>query len=323
MSQLFAKNEFAPIPTQSFFTSNNNILFLIVIALISVGIVVAILYIVRAFLHTKSRADKAFNRVVLQILVPKERKSEGQGGQVGGEDRLEQVKEEIGITETFFAAIAGLKAQRGIKKWLHGRDDHFSFEMVAHENLIYFYIDIPKKMQQFIEQQIHGQYPYAEIDIMTDYNIFSETSSIIGAYLVPTQKGFFPFKSYKTMESDPLGGILNALAKAEADNSALAIQFVARSAHKKWRRKGIQVVREVKKGKRFESVANRSTTMKVLESVGNITGDMFKSATGTEEKNKFDKKDTDYKLSGMEEDMLKGIEEKLSKGGMDVTIRLL
>jgi len=321
MLQLFATNEFAPLPTQSFFSSEQAFL-LVVVGLVSIGVIVALLFFTRALLQVKSREEKAFNRVVLQILVPKERKSEGQGGQVGGEDRLEQVKEEIGITETFFAAIAGLRAQRGLKKWLHGRDDHFSFEMVTRDNLIYFYIDIPKKMQPFIEQQIHGQYPYAEIDIMTDYNIFTETSTILGAYLVPTQKGFFPFKSYKTMESDPLGGILNALAKAEADNSALAIQFVVRSAHKKWRRKGIEVVREVKKGKRFESIANRSVAMKVLEGVGNVTGDMFKSATGTEDKNKYDKND-DYKLSGMEEDMLKGIEEKLSKGGMDVTIRLL
>ncbi|PIR76586.1 MAG: hypothetical protein COU32_01270 [Candidatus Magasanikbacteria bacterium CG10_big_fil_rev_8_21_14_0_10_42_10] len=320
--QFLGTSEFAPVRTYAF-TSSNTTLMWITIALVSLGVVAAILFIIRSILQVKTRSDKAFNRVVLQILVPKERKSEGQGGQVGGEDRLEQVKEEIGITETFFAAIAGLRAQRGLYKWLHGRDDHFSFEMVSYGNLIYFYIDIPKKLQQFVEQQIHGQYPYAEIDIMTDYNIFSETSNILGAYLVPTQKSFFPFKSYKTMESDPLGGILNALAKAEADNSALAVQFVVRSAHKKWRRKGISVVREVKKGKRFESVASRTTTMKVLEGLGTITGDMFKSATGTEDKDKYNNKKDDYKLSGMEEDMLKGIEEKLSKGGMDVTIRLL
>ena len=220
--QFLGTSEFAPVRTYAF-TSSNTTLMWITIALVSLGVVAAILFIIRSILQVKTRSDKAFNRVVLQILVPKERKSEGQGGQVGGEDRLEQVKEEIGITETFFAAIAGLRAQRGLYKWLHGRDDHFSFEMVSYGNLIYFYIDIPKKLQQFVEQQIHGQYPYAEIDIMTDYNIFSETSNILGAYLVPTQKSFFPFKSYKTMESDPLGGILNALAKAEADNSALAV----------------------------------------------------------------------------------------------------
>ncbi len=320
--QFAGSPEFSPIQTQSAFASGS--LFLWIVGLIVVvGIVAVLILFIRTITHVRSRAEKAFNRVVLQILVPKERKSDGQGGQVGQDDRLEQIKEEIGITETFFAAVAGLKAQRGIKKWMFGRDDHFSFEMVSHNNLIYFYIDIPKKLQQFIEQQIHAQYPYAEIDAMTDYNIFTETSTVLGAYLVPTQKGFFPYKSYKKMESDPLGGMLNALAKAESANSALAVQYVVRSAHKKWRRKGIDVVREVKKGKKFESVANQSATLKVLEGVGNVAGDILKSATDTKSDPMKDRDKDDYKLSGMEEDMLKGIEEKLSKGGMDVTIRLL
>ena len=319
--QFAGSPEFSPVQTQSAFASGDVFLW-IVIGLVTIGILAVVALFLRSIVHVKSRAEKAFNRVVLQILVPKERKSEGQGGQVGQEDRLEHIKEEIGITETFFAAIAGLRAQRGIKKWLFGRDDHFSFEMVSHNNLIYFYIDIPKKLQQFVEQQIHAQYPYAEIETMTDYNLFTETSTVLGAYLVPTQKGFFPFKGYKKMESDPLGGLLNALARAESENSALAVQYVVRSAHKKWRRKGVSVVREVKKGKRFEKVANQSATMKVLEGVGNVAGDLLKSATATKKDPMKDKKD-DYKLSGMEEDMLKGIEEKLSKGGMDVTIRLL
>ncbi|PIR03464.1 MAG: hypothetical protein COV60_00180 [Candidatus Magasanikbacteria bacterium CG11_big_fil_rev_8_21_14_0_20_43_7] len=320
--QFTASPEFTPLETQSSLVSGD--LFLsVIIGLVSIGIAGVILLFVRTVTQTKGRAEKAFNRAVLQILVPKERKSEGQGGQVGGEDRLEQVKEEIGITETFFAGIAGLRAQRGIRQWLFGRDDHFSFEIVSHNNLIYFYIDIPKKMQHFIEQQIHAQYPYAEIDVMTDYNIFTETSVIVGAYLVPTQKGFFPFKSYKNMESDPLGSLLNSLARAESENSALAIQCVVRSAHKRWRREGITVVREVKKGKRFESVTNQSMALKMLEGIGTVAGDILRSTTDAKHDPMKDKQKDDYTLSSMEEDMLKGIEEKLSKGGMDVTIRVI
>ncbi len=319
MFQFFGSPEFAPVQSQSAFSSSSTVVW-VIIMLLTLGILIAIVFFVKALMQSQSRAEKAFNRSVLQVLVPKERKSEGQGGQVGGEDRLEQVKEEIGITETFFAAIAGLKAQRGIKKWLYGRDDHFSFEIVSHGNLIYFYIDIPKTMQEFVEQQIHAQYPYAEIDVMTDYNIFTESSTVVGAYLTSNQPGFFPYKSYKTMESDPLGGILNALAKAESENSSLAIQYVVRSAHKRWRQKGINVTREVRKGKKFESVVGSSKTLKVLEGFGNIVSDIFSAVTSA---NTSQKTSDEYRLSGMEEEMLKGIEQKLSKGGMDVTIRVL
>ncbi len=278
---------------------------------------IGILFILRPLFRYKNRTTKAFNRVVLQIMVPKERKSEGQGGQAGQDDRLEQVKEEIGITETFFATIAGLKAQRGFKQWLMGRDDHFAFEIVAHNGLIYFYIDCPIRLRQFIEQQIHAQYPYANIEEMSDYNIFTEKSTIVGAYLTDKEQHVFPFKTYKKIDSDPLSSILNVLARVREQNSSAAVQFIVRSSHRKWRRRGISIVREVKKGKKFEEVTNKN----IVTTIGTFIWDGLKSQTKTTPQDPT--KPQTYTLSAMEEEMMKGIEEKLSKGGMDTTIRLL
>jgi hypothetical protein len=301
----------------SFF--DTSLFFFLFVGFISLGVIVGTLFLLRAIARTKSRADKAFNRVVLQVLVPKERKSEGSGGQAGTEDRLEQVKEEIGMTETFFASIAGLRAQKGLGAWFSGRNDHISLEIVSHNNLIYFYIDIPKKYKSFIEQQLHAQHPHAEIEEMTDYNIFSEESTIVGAYLVGQQKKpVFPFKTYKSMESDPLSAILNVLAKFHEQNSSLAIQFVVRSAPKKWRTAGAVMVRDIKKGEKFEDVAKRSALGKAFGKTTKEVGELIKSP----EQQARDTKEG-YTLSAMEEEMLKGIEQKLSKGGMDVTIRLL
>src|SRR5690606_4613902 len=129
------------------------------------------------------------------------------------EDRLEQIREEIGITETFFASIAGLNAKKGMFTGLKGRDDHISCEIVVNQNQIYFYIDCPGSWQQFIEQQVHAQHPDAEIETITDYNIFTEQSTIVGAYLVANQPNAFPFKTYKQIDSDPLSAPLNVLSK--------------------------------------------------------------------------------------------------------------
>ncbi len=290
------------------------------IALIVIFLIAGLIFILRAIFQFQDKSQKAFNRVVLQISVPKERKSEGQGGKVEDGDRLERVKEEIGITETFFATIAGLKAQRGIFNWFQGRTDHFSFELVTENGLIYFYIDIPIKMKGFITQQVHAQYPYAHIEEMTDYNIFSEKSAVTGAYLVPTKRHIFPLKTYKNMESDPLESVLNVLAKAqEGSNNSVAIQFVIRSSHRRWRRKGVEVVREVRKGKKFEKVAMQSAlTRGIGKSIDTIT-----EILTAKKQDQLNKTSQEYKLSPLEEEMLKGIEEKLAKGGMDVTIRLL
>lgn len=314
--------QFAPIGVTPQATNASVILddqrfFSVLMALALAGVFTGIIFIIRAILRSQTRADKAFNRTVLLVMVPKERKSEGQGGQVGQEDRLEKVKEEIGITEQFFATIAGLRAQRGFSPWLIGRDDHVAFEMVVHNQLIHFYIDISKRMRPFLEQQLHAQFPDAQVEEMTDYNIFSEKSAIIGAYLAPEKTHVFPFKTYKQMESDPMSGVLNTLAKIRDGNDTAAVQFIVRSAPKKWRRRGVRIVREVRKGKKFEHVALRSSAFYIfLNHFNDFLSSVFSSPEKHEQK-------THYQPSSKEEEMLKGIEEKLSKGGMDVTIRLL
>ena len=112
--------------------------------------ITAVLFIIRVFWHTRLQDSKAFNLTVLQIQVPKERKNEGQGNQGNETQRVDQLREEIGITETLFSTVAGLRAQRGLMNWLRGRTDNFSFEIVARNNLVYFYVAVPKKLQGFI-----------------------------------------------------------------------------------------------------------------------------------------------------------------------------
>lgn len=277
---------------------------------------IAALFITRAVLQSKSKTDKAFNRRVVLIRVPKERKSDGQGGQVGPDDRLDQIREEIAITESFFSSIAGLKAQKGFNAWLTGRNDHLSFELVVEKQQISFYVDIPEKLRNFLEQQIHAQFPDAQIDEMTDYNIFSENSAIVGAYLTSSQPKVFPFKTYKSVDSDPMNSVLNVLAKIREGNDAAAVQFVVRSAQKSWRSKGVSIVREVKKGKKFEEVLHKSAVSKFLGGVGKLSQEVMQSG-------KPDQPSEQYELSEKEREMLKNIEEKISKGGMDVTVRLL
>ena len=282
-------------------------------------IILAIIFVLRSFLRTKKKKVSAFDRIVLQILVPKERKSEGQGGQGNQEDRLEQIREEIGWTETIFSAIASTKARRGFYQWMTGRDDHISFEMVASNNLITFYVAVPTKIKNFIEQQIHSQYPHAEINQMTDYNIFHEDSHIVGAHLSSKKKHFFPIKTYKKIDSDPLNVILNVLSKINENDSSLAVQYVVRTAHKKWRRAGVRTVREVKKGEQFEKVISGNP---LTRAIGKTSKEIIESMKSKTDGQKI-APDEKYQMSAMEEEMLKGIEEKISKGGMDVTIRLL
>ncbi len=297
-------------------TSDGSFVFAIIGSLLLLAI--SIFFIIRSFTKSTYKVKHAFDRTVLHIMVPKEKKSEGAGNS-NQEERLDQIKEEIGITETIFSTIAGFKAERGIWRWFRGRNDHISFEIVIHDNLINFYVGTPHRIKKFIEQQINAQYPFAHIEEITDYNIFTEKSSIVGAYLTNKKKHVFPFKTYKKMDSDPLSALLNVLSQIRENNSSAAIQFVIRSSHRKWRRKGVKIVREVKKGKKFENVSGNTLLSKTAGMVGKGLNEQLFGSTKDNPLNKED----NYQLSSMEEEMLKGIEEKLSKGGIDVTVRIL
>jgi hypothetical protein len=206
-------------------------------------------------------------------------------------------------------------------KWLKGRNDHFSFEIVKNDGLISFYVDTTTSMQALIEQQIHAQYPSAEIIQITDYNLFNKHSAIVGAYLTAKNSSALPIKTYKNLDSDPLSSILNTLSKIQQPGSSAAVQIVARAATTSWRADGAKAAREIKQGKKFEEVLEKQS-LNLLGSFGKLFSGIFKHVVNSTDTDS-DKKPDEYKLSSMEEEMIKGIEQKIAKGGLEITIRLL
>ncbi len=268
--------------------------------------------ILRLVMHEKTRRGKAFDKTVFLIKVPKEKKNEKSDGPQ--EENVNQIREQIGVAETLFSNLAGLRPQKGFLAWLSGRTDHMSFETVVKDGSISFYVAVPNKFRSLAEQQIHAQYPNAEISEEPDYNIFKPQSHIVGAYLTFKEKSFFPFKTYKHLESDPLAALLNPLSKLENDEGAL-IQYVIRPADSGWRKSGVKIVREIKEGKKFESVLKNS-------GFSNAASSWTKILFSGNKKEGFNPQEP-YRLTQMEEEMVKGMEEKMSRGGLEITIRLV
>jgi len=273
----------------------------------------AFLFILRSLLHTQSQAGKAFHKTILLIKIPKEKKKEQQQTM---EDNINQVREQIAVADTLFSSIAGLRRDSGFMAWLRGRNDHIALEIVVKDSKISFYVAVPDKLYNFVSQQIHAQYPHAEITEETDYNIFKPQSHIVGAHLFFKQKSAFPLKNYKTMDSDPLLAILNPLSKILEDEGAL-VQYIVRPATPKWRRQGVKMIRDIKEGQKFEYVAQRGWFLRGLykwkKTLFPKQQDPTKQNSMTEQ----------YHLTQMEEEMVKNMEEKISHGGMEITIRLV
>jgi hypothetical protein len=280
-----------------------------------------LIYSLRKFLHYRTSISSSFRNIVLLVTVPKESAEKAQA-QEKRELTVQTIQEGVAAAEALFASIGGLKAQKGIGAWLSGRTDYLSFEIIADKGLISFYVAVPKYLQEYVEQQIRATYHEAFIEEVEDYNIFTPIGAIRGAYLTFKRPHFFPIKTYKKMETDPMNGLTNVLSKLEKNEGA-AIQFVMRSARKEWRRPGIKIAQEMQQGKKMgeamQSVSG-NIFMKIL-------GEFGKAFTGGAKKKPEDQlakpQPEIYRLSPMEEEMVKGLEEKASKAGVDVNIRVV
>ncbi|MFH1430788.1 MAG: type IV secretion system DNA-binding domain-containing protein [Candidatus Uhrbacteria bacterium] len=282
-------------------------LFSAVAILLIIAAIVAVLFGIRAFLRRHVSVRRAFNTVVLQVIVPKETSASSKGGDE--DSSVQKVQEAIAKTEAFFTSIAGLRAKRGIVSWLTGRDDHFSFEIVALRGQVRFYVAVPRDFQSYLEEQLHAQIDDAYIEEAQDYDIFQAQGVILGTTLTFKKSVFFPIRSYKDVESDPLDALTNAMSRVTEVEGA-AMQFIVRSARKEWRSGGVHIAQEMQQGKTLQDAMGSRVLKAVHRDLQLVTG-------------KKEEEEKAHQLSPMEQEIVKGLEEKAAKFGLDVNIRIL
>lgn len=279
---------------------------IVIFWLVVIAIVLFLLRKLILFIASKTSYNQ--HRIFL-VRLPKEKPGEEQK-----EMDVQHLREEIAQAETTFSAIGGLRAQRGVRAFLFGRNDHFSFEIVANNKQIAFYVAAPLKMSEYLEKQIHAHYPDSVIEEVEDYNIFHPKGEVTAGFLKTKRSYIFPLKTYNKMESDPMNSLINVMSKLK-EEEGMAVQYIVRSAKAGWHRKISKVAREVRKGKSISDALNLNLASKALSALG----DLAKSTKPGEN----DKFDNGNQLSQMEEEMMKTIEEKNAKSGLDVNLRIV
>jgi len=266
-----------------------------------------------------NRATASLQQQVLLIKVPKVSVKE-KTGEVTSKD----IQEEIGVTENLFAILGGLRAQRGLGSWLAGRTDQLAFEIVSLAGSVNFYIAVPNLLAESLKQQLVAVYPHAQIEAVADYNFFSPQGFVAGACLRLSREYIFPIKTFRKMEGDPLEGLIVPLGKIPNGDGA-GIQFVIRSAHKRWHRKGVLVAREVQQGKTVLQALRQAGFGSYSDKFFHLLSGLFTffSAKPKKDQDKSKLEEQQHRLSPMEVDVIKGIEEKTSKAGFDVNIRIV
>lgn len=292
------------------FLGNNSGLAIVIALVLAAMTVCGLIVLWRHLIWRWFNRHRYFDQVIYLVKLPKDRQRDQNQNFT-----VQQMREEIACAETIFASIGGLRAQRGLAAWLWGRDDHFSFEIVANEGLIAFYVVAPRRLARYLEQQINAHYPDATLEEVADYNLFKPHSLISVGSLKTTRHYALPIKTYDQEEADLMNSQLNVMSKLSS-NDSLAIQFTVRSAYGIWHGTVKKIV-ELSHKKKSVSAALKNGAM-------NAWSDFFHDFLSSKEhKNEASAKQAEKRLTAMEEDTLKLMEEKNAKAGLDVNLRLI
>lgn len=157
------------------------------------------------------------SNVYLKIRVPRE------DSQKDNEKKEEKdFKEKVSVMEQCFRNIHEISelSLRNIIKTTIFDSNIISFEIVAQKKLIDFYLATPKVYRELLEKQITSYYPNADIVPVEKYKLIEKGNKLKLYFAYLTQPFWFPFKSYKQTENDPINDLTNIFSKLEDDEIA-------------------------------------------------------------------------------------------------------
>jgi hypothetical protein len=250
---------FSPDAITSFVASL--LLAVLLLVLISVTLF-GIGYLLLLWMKSRGRESESLNTTLLQVSMPRDN----------------EVK--IDAAEQLFSSLVSIGKDGGFMK--HKMGPHLSFEIVGMPGDIRFYVNVPNKLRDFVEKQINGAYPEAEIVpvydpaarqkegaiIGTEYNIFQQEGKVASAALVLEEENFKPIKVYKDFATDPLSSMTSVLAKMSEGEGAV-IQFLIKPADGDWKKAGKHHVSDTKKTEANPETASYDADPKELDAIEN------------------------------------------------------
>jgi len=232
-------------------------------------------------------------------------------------------KEKISVMEQFYRNISEIRELtigNRIRNFIFNLDT-ISFELVAMNKEVMFYVVTYKRFQDLIEKQITSYYSDADIQYTKPYEMLPKGHKLRSHYAYLVKNNAYPIKTYKKIENDPLNDLTNVLSKLGEDDKAV-FQLIVSPRSDKWRKKAEKVGTSLFLGK---SGKNGFIKIPVLGWIFT----MFKALlfgydrikkdlnTGAPEGGQY------VRMLQTKEEVAKGIGEKANQVGFDVIIRIL
>ena len=193
----------------------------------------------------------------------------------------------------------------------------FTFELVAHNKVVDFYVSTPPYYQNIIEKQITTYYPDADIEPIERYEHILKGQKSKGFFAYLNQINWFPIKTFKVVENDPLNNMTNIFSKMTKDETGV-IQIVIRPKSDKWQKKARKFGDAYYKGKKNSGMSK----IPLISPLINVFKGIFLG---------FEKMEIEAAKGGdgfvrmlqSKEEVAKRLGEKANQAGFDTVIRLL
>lgn len=198
--------------------------------------------------------------------------------------------------------------------------DKLSFELVLENQELNFYVATYPYYQSIVEKQITSYYPDADIQVVSDYKTYERGYNLKGYYLYQKRPGFYPIKTYKVLEEDPLNGLSNVFSKLEKEERAV-MQMVMIPISNHWRKKAKKTADAIFKGKKtgaFTGIPGLGWLGTIFSAVvGGDTSSMGTAAPGADHGDAF------IRMLQPQEESLKRTGEKIGEPAFNVSLRIL
>lgn len=226
----------------------NTIFAFLILILILVFMVAVFSYVAFVVFRYRGREERSVDSVYLQISVP----------------RLNEIK--IDAMEQLFASLYSVK--KGGWKQKFSVQPTLSFEMVARDEDIKFFVWTPSEYKDLVEKQIHGAYPDAEVKEVQEVNIFSNEGKVAYKSLQLSKANYYPLKTFKDLPTDILSAVTSSMARMDKGEGAI-LQILISPAESDWQKEGGKFISDTKKQESSSESAKYSVSAKALEAVEN------------------------------------------------------
>lgn len=235
----------------------------------------------------------------------------------GGRDRRDITEEVISQAQTMYNIISST-ATKGFKSKIYGQR-HISFEIVARDGLVHYYVIVPVILVEIVKQAVAAAYPSARLEEVTEHAVFSKVgklSGTIGGEFTLKKDPAYPISTYLDTKQDGSRALLNALSSAGREDG-IGVQFLVRPAAEGWVHRAQAKAEAIRKNK-IKGGSGGGLLGGVLQ-----PKDIFEALWKPPESGEDKTKPEDKELTEIERNEMEMINNKTKYPGYETLIRVV